>query len=466
MDKGLTRWLLALLPMSLIVASAGAEDTAPAGGLPSAPVLTTEATAAPAPAADSVAPVVAGEAETDEAASNETAPAPEPSQAAAPEEPTAEPAADLMAPAKAAGLSNALGWRILGDLVGASDAQAPMVAVAPLSVSTALAAVGDGASGDQRQSLATMFGIAPEGFTDLAGALGELGAAAAADSEVTLAAANSLWISEELELKPDYVERQREALGLGVEHVDFSRPETVDTINAWVAERTADRITDLIDGLGPQTVFVLVNALYFKGAWLEPFDAADTTEGAFTLADGGQVQVPMMTRKGTLLYHEDALGQLARLPFSDEDYSLTLVLPADGAVLASGDGLTALRPLLETATRPLEVELVLPKIDLYAQKNLLDVLVRLGLVNSGEFAELFATPSQGAPIGRVEHAVSLRWDETGAEAAAATAVITTRGGLAPPVMRLDRPFLALIEDRARGTVLFMAIVRNPEATGE
>jgi serpin B len=39
---------------------------------------------------------------------------------------------------------------------------------------------------------------------------------------------------------------------------------------------------------------VLGNAVYFKGKWEEPFDAADTRDKLFHRLDGGGVDVPFM----------------------------------------------------------------------------------------------------------------------------------------------------------------------------
>ncbi|KAB2628028.1 serpin-ZX-like [Pyrus ussuriensis x Pyrus communis] len=45
------------------------------------------------------------------------------------------------------------------------------------------------------------------------------------------------------------------------------------------------------------TRLIFANALYFKGAWTEKFDASQTKEHDFHLLDGSTVQVPFMTSR-------------------------------------------------------------------------------------------------------------------------------------------------------------------------
>src|SRR5262245_25323264 len=61
-----------------------------------------------------------------------------------------------------------------------------------------------------------------------------------------------------------------------------------DKINAWVEEQTKQRIRDLIPKLPPelgsQVRLILVNAIYFKGFWMSPFDEKQTRKEEFLLA--------------------------------------------------------------------------------------------------------------------------------------------------------------------------------------
>jgi serpin B len=56
-------------------------------------------------------------------------------------------------------------------------------------------------------------------------------------------------------------------------------------------------------------------------------------------------------------------------------------------------------------------------------------------------------------------------DESGTEAAAATAVVMERKGgpREPAIFRADRPFLFLIRDRETGSILFLGRVSDPRS---
>ena len=70
-------------------------------------------------------------------------------------------------------------------------------------------------------------------------------------------------------------------------------------------------------------------------------------------------------------------------------------------------------------------------------------------------------------ISAVLHKAFVDVNETGTEAAAATAVIVGRTSVMPdppPVFRADHPFVFLIRDTRTGSILFMGRLTNPKET--
>ena len=63
-------------------------------------------------------------------------------------------------------------------------------------------------------------------------------------------------------------------------------------------------------------------------------------------------------------------------------------------------------------------------------------------------------------ISKVVHKAFVSVDETGTEAAAATAVVVRESE--PTLVTVDRPFIFFIRDTATGTVLFLGRVMNPK----
>lgn len=68
-----------------------------------------------------------------------------------------------------------------------------------------------------------------------------------------------------------------------VKEVDFTteNQEVVQEVNSWVKDRTNSKIDKLLDRLDPSTVFVLLNAVYFKGTWKTKFETSKTRPQKF-----------------------------------------------------------------------------------------------------------------------------------------------------------------------------------------
>src|SRR5205085_3024549 len=107
-------------------------------------------------------------------------------------------------------------------------------------------------------------------------------------------------------------------------------------INRWVEEQTRNKIKDLIQPglLGPLTRLVLVNAIYFKGAWVEPFEKANTRPEDFHLADGKDISVPTMHQVEEFSYFDEGSFQMVALPYEGGQQSMVIFLPKKANGLA------------------------------------------------------------------------------------------------------------------------------------
>lgn len=100
------------------------------------------------------------------------------------------------------------------------------------------------------------------------------------------------------------------------------------------------------------------------------------------------------------------------------------------------------------------MNLELPKIKLEGAKiNLEKILPKLA---SWQLEQLF----EGQVLKNLQgiHQASIEWDETGAEAAAATAMVAKRSMATEPTVRFNRPFSFLIQEN--GQVLFAGIIQQ------
>ena len=234
-----------------------------------------------------------------------------------------------------------------------------------------------------------------------------------------------------------------------------------------------ERIRNLVPpgGITPRTRLILTNAIYFKAAWAEPFDRADTSEGSFHLLDGRQVLVPMMRQIATFGHTSGPDYQAVELPYKGHELSMVILVPDAGRfveVEAVLDGET-IDVALEGLERR-EIDLMMPSFSFDWDIRLKAVLSEMGMpiaFDSGnaDFLGMVRSPvEETLYVEDVVHKAFVAVDEEGTEAAAATAVIVPASPSLPPeprVLMIDRPFVFLIRDIETGVILFVGRVVDP-----
>lgn len=309
----------------------------------------------------------------------------------------------------------------------------------PFSVASALALAREAARGETRAELDRL-------LTDFD----------ASDSldVPELAVANTLWADDHLTLNPGF------SLTESVRRTAFSDPMTVlKLVNTDVAETTRGLIPELLTSPPPpDAAAIIVNALYLKVGWLNPFSAWETAPRPFH-APGGDVDVPTM--KVT-----------EKFRYARHDGWQTVVLPAasgvEAVILLPDTSLEQpLDPSVLEATDRVNLELSLPKVDVREKFQLKNVLERLGVrrmfTRTADFTGL--SPDERLFVDDVIHEAVLRLDEEGLEGAAATAVtfrtVSFEIPAEPIVVDVDRPFLLAVRHARSKAVYFLAQIARP-----
>jgi serpin B len=289
---------------------------------------------------------------------------------------------------------------------------------------------------------------------------------------VALDSANALFGQQGVRWEGDFLDTLAREYGAGMRIVDFENAteSARGLINDWTAGRTHDRIEEIIppDVLDPSTRLVLVNALYFKAAWAEPFEAFATSAAAFHLEDGSEVQVPTMNATlGSASYGVGEGYQAVQLPYAGNELAMTIVLPdehrlADVEGSVGSGGLPAILASVERGS----VSLALPTWTFRTATPLKEALMALGVrtafgENVADFSRM--TTQMVLYVAAVLHQVFIAVDENGTEAAAATAVVMRETSAMRPDDSgvVDRPFLFVIHDVEHGTPLFVGRVSDP-----
>ncbi len=289
---------------------------------------------------------------------------------------------------------------------------------------------------------------------------------AALNDSVKLDIANAIWINGNAPVKSRFISVNQKYYDAAVQSENFSDPQTVADINHWAAEKTNHKISKMFDPpLDPTLQLILLNAIYFKGAWEAKFDANQTHELPFTLAGGAVIQHPRMSHSAHYPYYEDDQCQMVELKYKGGDLSMVVVLPKqplDG-FLKSFDAAPFERALGKLKQGKGTVEI--PKFKIENEYELSGVLQSMGMKLAfspkADFRELSDNPLF---VSFVKHKTYVDVNEEGTEAAAVTAV----GVRAMIAMRehpfqfvVDRPFLMAIRDRKTGLILFLGAIFDP-----
>jgi serpin B len=300
------------------------------------------------------------------------------------------------------------------------------------------------------------------------------------DKGFELSTANALWVQKDYALSQDYLDLIRKVYEGDARSMDFLKdPENSRiTINAWVMEKTKDRIKDLLPSgsVTLSTRLILTNAVYFRGEWArgKKFRKESTRPWPFRVSLSQVKDVNMMYQNGNFEYFEDDLVQGLSFPYEGDKISMLLLLPKGNDVAALESRLSQEQiSSWASVLKYVSVQLSLPSFEFESMSELGDDLKVLGMVSAfdsqtADFSGM-ASGDEKLYISEVIHKAWVKVDETGTEAAAATAVMMdmamASGGKPPEpkVFNADHPFIFLIRENASGRILFMGRIKDPSA---
>ena len=343
--------------------------------------------------------------------------------------------------------------------------------ISPISISTALGMVLNGANGktyDEIKSTLELPGNTQEeinkSYKNLNNLLTQI------DPKVIFESANSIWYRQDVSFEQSFLNINKTYFDAEVQALNFADPSAVNTINNWVSEKTKQKITGIIDRIPQDAVMYLINAIYFKGTWLYKFDSTATKDDNFYVTPGNPVICKMMDQKNKFDYYQSDNYQAIKLPYGNGDFEMLVILPSSGTDINSlinqmdDSYWNNLLAKMDSA----EVNLWLPKFKIEYSITLNDALKALGMTSAFDSTTAdFSNIRKGKDlfISRVLHKTYVKVDEEGTEAAGVTAVEFTRSSVSPGnnevYMKINRPFIFAIRENSSGAILFVGKVVNP-----
>jgi len=340
----------------------------------------------------------------------------------------------------------------------------------PWSISTAFAIAYEGAKEMTAKEIQRVFGFPVDYNTRTAEFQAAISNLNPEDVPYQLSVANALWLAERFEPLPEYVQTATTYYDSEVSTVDFISTEGVDKINAWVEEKTNEKIKDILapGSTNELTRLAITNAIYFKGNWVTQFNETDTRDDPFWITPNQEVAVPMMRLEPKIFnYTQTETMQIIKMPYEGDKLSMLVVLPNER------DGLPELEESLSVENlqqwneqlSPNEVRVFMPKFKMETEYFLIGPLSAMGMPTP--FIEEDANFQGIAPIplfiSQAVHKAFVDVNEEGTEAAAATAIVVGTTSVKPPipVFKADHPFVFLIQDDSTGNILFIGRVIDP-----
>lgn len=348
---------------------------------------------------------------------------------------------------------------------GATDAE--NFCISPASAQWALAMTANGASGTTAEQMYKALGY-PEAAEKRTAfnllqqkTIKEL----TTGEHATVKIANSIWVNNDIKLKKSFIEENERFYDAMVESTNFDA-KAVKEINAWCSEKSEGKIKSILDEADPATKLLLINALYFKAQWAHPFTKELTQKQPFTKAGGEKTEVPMMRDSRVAPYYEDDIIQATERYFERGDYSMILILPRENISVETATKHFAKKYGTELfGKKRYMLSLAMPKFRIEFGTSLKPMLKEMGMNEAFTAKACFDGISKTPlAIDNVIQKTFISVDETGAEAAAVTAVQMMLGALPREErksMTINRPFIYAIKSAKTGELLFIGKVGNP-----
>lgn len=339
----------------------------------------------------------------------------------------------------------------------------------PLSVKTALLTAAEGAGGETRGEILDALNVTD---ADEYGKSLKLMLENYSKSDLLkLGSANSIWVNTDKttqKFSEEYKAKVKEAFG--AEAAEVTDKTAASAINGWVNEKTAGKISSIVDENNADFWAMLVNAVYFKGRWLSQFSESATEKDIFTSRGGKETSIDFMNKTAWIRCARENGVDIAELPYltreavtgEDGEYIETKKLEGVDVsmyLMMSDNDFNPEQTLANAKFSSSYTALGVPKFKIEYAADLRDILKKTGInrafLETAEFEGMFNKGNM--QITDVMHKTYITVDEKGTEAAAVTGIGMAGTSLPPePVeLRFNKPFTFVIKDNIGGEVLFM-----------
>ncbi len=343
----------------------------------------------------------------------------------------------------------------------------------PISVKMALALAANGASGETQTEILNALGLSSlDEFNSLSKDLIER---YSQTDILSLNIANSIWMNKDKtsqNFSNNFKNLATEYYNADVNTINNSN--AVKEINSWVSDKTNGKIPTIIQNADDFWA-MLINAIYFKGAWQDEFSVNATKPDQFNNADGTKITIDFMNKTKWFPYAKTNSVQILELPYKNRvdkvsadgeylgtdrydnlDVSMYLIMP-EGDINVEQELSAAINDEMLKSTY---IRMSMPKFKIEYSTSLNEMLMNMGIITAfddqtADFTNMFDKGNMW--FTKTIHKTYIGVDEKGTEAAAVTAIGMAGSALPPePIeLKFNKPFYFAIRDNTSGETLFM-----------
>lgn len=260
----------------------------------------------------------------------------------------------------------------------------------------------------------------------------------------TLQISNSIWGNEFKKTYKSLIENTFKASAQPL-------PANTDVIDKWIKKKTHGKIKELLGSnpTAPSGLF-LVNTVYFKDKWEDPFKKENTRRKTFHAFFGNDKKVEMMFKHDDILYAENFELQSVKLPYENGGYMIIFLPKSNVNFEEFVSGLSA--DDLQLNYTEQDVKLYLPKFKIEQETNIKNLFSSMGIKemfnpNTMDLADI--STRENIYVADIKQKAVVEVDESGTVAAAATEIemgYTDTFYEPSPTIEFvaDRPFLFFI----------------------
>ncbi len=286
---------------------------------------------------------------------------------------------------------------------------------------------------------------------------------------------NSAVFDHRLPVEQTFINNSARLCGAKIFKADFSRPaDCAALLNALIKEQSRGFIEKLFSDsdFAGSPLMVLLNVLYFKGEWAEPFKVFNTAKAPFAVPGENEPQkVDMMCAELNVPYCNDGIIHGVTLAYKDRRFKMMFLMPVDPnvplSVVTERLASVGLGGFIGNSNMGCRTEVKIPKMQLSTDLDLRTLLSGCGMeiLFSASRSDLNGIV-RGIPlyVDGARQVVKLDLNESGTEVAAVTTVMVRTCAIRPPeemnTFHADRPFVMVLFDSASGAVLLTAVINR------